>query len=187
MATQKVTEKILSDARKEAQEILDGYRQKAQAIKKTYDDKIAAKRKHIEADVNDKKKTAVLRTISQKKLELNKSVVLKKWTYINDIINSALQSLPNQKQYLQFITMLIEKSGEKDGEFIISKKDWKNFRSELERFFNKKSYTFRVVSSDEMIGGITIKKEKTTYHGSLNLIRELLSDELTIAVSKALH
>jgi hypothetical protein len=44
-----------------------------------------------------------------------------------------------------------------------------------------------VTTKDEITGGIIIKKGKTTYHGTLELISELLNDELAIAVSQALY
>lgn len=184
MSTQKVTDKILADAKKEAKEILDNYKKEAAKIKKEYGEKIAAKKAQIENEVEAVKKTEFLRTVSQKRLEFNRKIVSQKQKFIKEAIKQALNKLPEHKKYLDFLKALIKTSGENEGELIISKQDWKKHGPDLERFMEKQGLNFKVCTSNEIIGGVLVKKEKTTYHGSLDLISELLSDELTIAVSK---
>ncbi len=187
MTPQKVTDKILDDAKKEAQEILDRYKQEATQIRKELDKKIAVKKQQIESDLDAMKVSEIVRTVSQKRMELNRAVVAKKRTYIKDVIEQALQDLSQHKGYIDFLKELIKKSGEKKGELIISKHDWQRHVAELEKFMEKEDLNYKVTQNNEIMGGVLIKKEKTTYHGSLDLIRELLNDELTIAVSKALY
>jgi len=186
MATQKVTEKILADAKKEAQEILAKNRTAAAEIKKDYDERATLVKKRIENDVEAAKKSEYLRLVSQKKLELNRKIVAEKGKLINDIIDEALKDLTAQKEYLSFLKALVKQSGRKDGELIVNKVDWQHHGSDLEKFLKNLGCQFTITTNDEISGGIMIKKDKIMYHGSLNIIRELLKDQLTIAVSKVL-
>ncbi|MGB3480575.1 MAG: hypothetical protein WBB67_15645 [bacterium] len=186
MVTQKVTEKILADAKKEAQEILAKNRTETAEIKKNYDERATLVKKRIQNDVEAAKKIEYLRLVSQKKLELNKKIVAEKGKLINDIIDEALKDLTAQKEYLSFLKALVKQSGRKDGELTISKADWNHYGSDLEKFFKNLGCQFTITTNDEISGGIMIKKDKVVHHGSLNIIRELLKDQLTIAVSKVL-
>jgi vacuolar-type H+-ATPase subunit E/Vma4 len=187
MATQSVTEKILADAKKESKDILDKYKHQAAEIKNNFEKRIAIKQADIEAEVDDIKKVEIMRMISQKRLEFNKQLVLQKRNLIKSIIEESLEKLADHKQYVDFLQLLIKKSGEKDGELIINTKDWKKYGSHLEKFFTKEKCNFKIIKTDDIIGGVVIKKEKKTYLGSLDLTSELLSDELSIAVTKSLH
>ena len=187
MATQKVTEKILNDANKEAKEILSKYKKEAAQIRKEYEERIGIRKQQIESDLETMKDNEILRTVSQKRMELNRAIVAEKRKYIRDVIEDALKGLSQHKGYIGFLKELIKKSGEKKGELIISKHDWQRHGAELEKFMKKEDLNYKVTQNNEITGGVLIKKEKTTYHGSLDLIRELLNDELTIAVSKALY
>jgi vacuolar-type H+-ATPase subunit E/Vma4 len=110
MAPQKVTEKILADARKESEEILNGYKKEAAKIKHEYEDKIAAKSEQIESEVEVLKKRELLRTVSQKMLEFKKEIVAQKRKYIKNVIEEALKELPKHKEYFSFLKALMEKS-----------------------------------------------------------------------------
>ena len=187
MAPQKVTEKILADARKESEEILDGYKKDATQIKQEYEAKIAAKREQIKAEAETMRKTEILRTVSQKKLEFDKEIVAQKRKCITNVIEEALKELPKHKEYSSFLKALMEKSGEKEGELLINKRDWQRYSTDIDKFASKKGLNYKVTTNNDIMGGIVIKKGKTTYHGSLDLIGELLRDELTIAVSQKLY
>jgi vacuolar-type H+-ATPase subunit E/Vma4 len=187
MATQNVTEKILADAKKEAKETLDKYQKDAEQIKNEYAKKMTSEKDQITAETEDTKKTEILRTIAQKQLEINKQIVGIKRKFIENVIKDALKNLHRHKEYLNFLKSLIKKSGVKTGELMINKTDWRNHRTNLEKFMKAEGLNYKVNLEDKLIGGILLKKEKTTHHGTLNLINELLTDELTIAVSKTLY
>ncbi len=186
MATQQVTEKILEDAKKEAQEILEHYKKEAAHVQKQYEEKIEKKKAHIDAEAEMAKKTEHMRLVSQKNLELRKDIVAEKRKHIVKIIEEAIKKLPEHKQYFSFLTTMIKNSGEKAGELCISKGDLKRYEKKLTNFLKENSYDFKVAHDDTIRGGVLIKKEKTVYHGSLDLISELLRDELTIAISNTL-
>jgi V/A-type H+-transporting ATPase subunit E len=186
MATQKVTEKILKDAQKEAQEILDNYKKKAAEVKQEYSEKIAAKKKKIEDEVEAIIQAEILRTVSQQRLEFNKQLTLQKYKLINEVSDDALKKLPEHKKYLDFLKALIIKSGTEDGELLMTTHDIKQYKVDVEKFLKGEGLHYLIRAGNDLAGGIIVKKGKTTYLGSLDLIRELTHDELTIAVSRIL-
>jgi vacuolar-type H+-ATPase subunit E/Vma4 len=186
MAKQKVTEKILADAKQEVGEILSKYRAQASAFKKSQDEQIAIQKTQIERDIEASKKIEYLRRVSQKKLQLNRKFVAEKRKLIDRVIDETLKELSVHKEYLNFLKALIKTSGREDGELLINKADWKRYGSDLEKFFKNLNCRFTITTNDEISGGVMIKKDRIMYHGSLNIIRELISDQLTIAVSKKL-
>jgi V/A-type H+-transporting ATPase subunit E len=186
MATQQVTEKILEDAKREAQEILEHYKREAAHVQKQYETRITQEKAHIDAEAETVKKTEFMRLVSQRNLELRKEIVAEKRKHIIKIIEEAIEKLPEHKQYFSFLTALITNSGEKTGELCISTGDLKRYEKQLEKFLKENSYDFKIVHDDSMRGGVLIRKERIVYHGSLDLISELLRDELTIAVSNKL-
>ena len=187
MAQQKVTEKILEDAKKEAREILDRFKEKTEKISDEYEKRIADKKTQIETDVAAAKENEIMRTLSQKRLEFNKEVVRQKHMFIDDIIGDALKKIHEHKEYVTFLKTLINKSGEKDGELLLNKQDVKRYGAELEKFIKKEGLRLKMKGDNEISGGLIIKKGKTAYLGSLDIIGELLGDELTIAISRVLY
>jgi V/A-type H+-transporting ATPase subunit E len=186
MAKQQVTEKILADAKREAGEIISKYRAEALEIKKNQDEKITIQKNQIERDVEASKRIEYLRRVSQRKLELNRKFVTEKRKLIDGVIDQALKELSMHTEYLDFLKTMIKKSNRENGELIINKADWKHYGSDLEKFLKNLGCQFKITTNNEISGGIMIKKDKIMYHGSLDIIRELISDQLAIAVSKKL-
>jgi len=186
MSSHKVTERILEDAKREAKDILNKFKVETAEIKKDFSEQMADKKKQIKAETDEAKRIEILRMLSQERLRLNKELVNHKRELINGVIEDALKRLPANKSYLNFLKTLIKNSREKTGELLINKKDWKIYGTALKKFMQNEGLNYKVTAVDEITGGLVLKKEKIIYHGSLNLIRELLSDELTIVVSKEL-
>lgn len=186
MATQNVIDKILENATAEAQKILDRYTKNAEEIKQKTNARIAALRKQCEHEATLLKETEITRAISQKRLEYNKSLTQKKRAQTARVIDEALSTLPQHKDYPDFLIALIKASSQTGGELSINETDWQKYKSLLETFFKKEKMDFEIKTDDKIQGGITITKGKMVFHGSLKLIGELLQDELTIAVSETL-
>lgn len=187
MTTQNVTDKILEDATKESQEIVKKFSDEAAEIKKDNAAVLKSKRSHNEDETEARKKNEHMRLLSQRKLALAREFAEHKQEYLSKVIAQAMEKFPDHAQYGQFLEMLIKTSKETDGELIIRKNDWEKYKKALEKFLKQINAHFTVTTENEITGGIIIKKGKTTYHGSLELISELLNDELAIAVSQALY
>ncbi|MGD8978511.1 MAG: V-type ATP synthase subunit E [candidate division WOR-3 bacterium] len=187
MSSQQVTDKILADAKEEAKEIFAKHEEEAKHIADEYAKRIAQKKAQNERKVEETVNTEIMRSISQKRLELNKKITEHKRERINTAIKKAIAKLVEHKDYVGFLKMLIESSDEKEGSLVLSKADAKRYRSDLEKYIQNTGSNLKVTVSDDLTGGIVITKEKSSYIGSLDIILELLSDELAIAVSKILY
>ena len=186
MTTQKVTDKILADANEEAKQILAKYKEEATSIDNDYAQRTGQKKKQIEDEVTEIKKTAIMRAVSQKRLELNRNITQHKQALIKSIIEDAVTRLIGHKDYPVFLKTLIKDCSENEGELLLSNADIKRHRDDLEKYLRKEGLNLKISAVDDLKGGIIIRKEKTNYLGSLHIILELMSDELAIVVSKEL-
>jgi len=186
MATKKVTEKILEDAKNEAQEILTKYQKEAEKIKSDYENKIKIKRQELANNIREIKEAEIQRTISTKRLEIKKNLTKEKQKFIEAIIDDALSHLSEHKNYLEFLKELIEKTNEKEGELLLKKQDLTRYSKEIKDFLKKKGLNYKIVTTNEMKGGLIIKKGNITYLGSIDLISEILKNSLAIEISKVL-
>lgn len=187
MSTQKVVDKILEDAKKEAQEIVEQHKNEANKIAQDYAERIAERKSVIDNQVAETKNTEIMRALSQKRLDLNKKLTQDKQELISDTIGEAIKKLIEHKEYVGFLKALIKNSGETEGDLMLNNTDLKRHRSELEQYIRNEKLNFRIAGDDNIKGGIIIRKGKTSYIGSLDIILELLSDELAIAVSTILY
>lgn len=184
---QNITEKILEEAKKETKEITKKYQEEAKKIKEVAEAKWHLKKREIELDLEKMKKAEKVRALAREKLFLNKKLTMEKQQYINEIIRRALNDLPEHKEYLNFLKSLINKSGEKAGELLITKKDQEKYGTQLEKFMKDQGLSYRISIAESITGGIILKKEKKTYLGATDLIGELLKDELAIEISKIIY
>jgi V/A-type H+-transporting ATPase subunit E len=187
MSTQRVTDKIIEDAKREAQDILAKYKDDAARIEKEFAERIVHKKNQVDTEIEEIKKTEIMRALSQKRLDLNKKITEQKQKLITATVDEAVSKLLVHKQYLDFLKALIKNSGEKEGELLLSKNDVKRYRSDLENHIKTEGLNLKIATGNDMMGGIVISREKTNHIGSLNIILELLSDELAITVSKVLY
>jgi vacuolar-type H+-ATPase subunit E/Vma4 len=186
MATQNVIDKIIENAQKEAQDILDQYTRNAQEIRKNTQARIANLHERHRAEAQTLQETETTRAISQKRLEHNRIITSRKRQMATQAIEQALISLPQHKEYPEFLKALIQASKQAVGDITISVNDWQKHKDTLQSYFKKNKLAFKIKTDKHMLGGITIAQGKKVFHGSLALIAELLHDELTIAVSQEL-
>ncbi|MDH4210486.1 MAG: hypothetical protein OEV79_03470 [candidate division WOR-3 bacterium] len=186
MSTQQVTEKILHDAENNAQEILAEYKNEAEKITTDFAQRIEQKKQQINKEVEERKETEIMRGLSQHRLALNRKQTEHKQNLIKVTIDEAISKLNDHDEYPTFLKALIKKSDEKKGELLLSKADLKKFRGDLEKFLATEEMELKVIEDDSIRGGLIIKRGTTSYIGSLDIILELLSEELAIAISKSM-
>lgn len=184
MSTQSVTDKILHDAHTAAEAIRRKYEEQIQRIRNESKQHLEARRKEIEAQAEKVKKTEIIRAIAQKKLAFNKQLIDKKQQLIDTIIDEALTTFHDHKEYGNFLKALIDTSTLNSGKLHMNSTDQKKYGSMLEKHMKKEKRDYTIAKDDTLIGGVTITYKTTTHHGSLDLIKELLHEELTIAVSQ---
>lgn len=183
MATQSVTDKIISDAQQEAQEILAQYRQEAGKIADELAGRRAARQARLEKEIAERRDTEMMRAVSQRKLALNMKRTEHRQQLMRAIIEEAVSSLPGHKDYLSFLQALITKSGAQQGELRLSRADLERYRGDLEKFLKREGRTMKLVADAGMKGGVLINDGTTSYIGSLDIIIELIGDEMAIALA----
>jgi V/A-type H+-transporting ATPase subunit E len=184
MSIQKVTEKILEDAEKEAKEITAKYEREAANIAADFANRIAQEKQQMQRDIEERKETEVMRNLSQHRLALNKKQTEYKQRLIHDTVEAKLSE---HSEYFVFLKELIKKGGIETGELVINKNDLKRHRQDLEKFLEKEGFNLKIVEDDGIKkGGVILRHGTTHYIGSLDIILELLSDELAIAISKSI-
>lgn len=183
---QGIIEKILNEAKKEAEAIARKYDTEIEKIKKEYEEKIVSMEKKLGEEIEKRKKEEIMRAIAQERLFYNKKLTAEMQEYIDDVLQTAIMKLPEHKDYFKFLTRSIKNSGVNQGEIYLSADDFKKYQGQLEKFCAQEELNFEIKIDDNMLGGIILKKEKTTYLGSLNVISELMKEELKILIAKTL-
>lgn len=181
---QNVIEKILDEAKIEAEKIAQKYEKEIEKIKKEYEEKIVAAEQKVRDEVEKKKQEEIMRVIAQERLFYNKKLTAEMQKHIDDVLQTAIKKLPTHRDYIKFLTGLIKNSGVNRGELYLSPDDFKKYRSQLEKFCAQEELNIEIKIDNNMLGGIILKKEKTTFLGSLDVIIELIKDELKIAIAK---
>ncbi|MGQ9816382.1 MAG: V-type ATP synthase subunit E [bacterium] len=183
---QNIIEKILDVAKTEAKEITQRYEKEIEKIRKEYEEKIIAEEKRLRDEVEKRKQEEIMRAIAQERLFYNKKLTAEMQKHIDDVLHTAIKELPGHRDYFKFLTGLIKNSGVNQGDLYLSPDDFKKYRSQLEKFCTQEGLNLEIKTDNNMLGGIILKREKTTFLGSLDVIVELMKDELKIAIAKTL-
>lgn len=186
MSTQKVTDKILQDAEKNAQEIIAEFKNEAAKVADDFAQRIAQKKQQINNEIEERKEIEIMRGLSQHRLALKRKQTEHKQSLIKSTVDEVTSKLNGHTEYLAFLKSLIKKSGEKTGELMLSKADLKRYREDIKKFLTKERLDLNLTEDSSIKGGLIIKRGKINYIGSLDIILELLSDELAIAISKSM-
>lgn len=186
MTASKVVEKIIQDADHEVRVIHERYKAEGDKIKKEYQEKIDRRRAQNKAEAESMEKTLTMRTVSRQRLALSQDIIGRKHKMIGKVIKEAVKQLVSNDGYVEFLQSLIAKSHETDGEIMLSEKDIKNHRRKLEAFLKKNKLQHKLNAAEEISGGVIIKKDQKTYLGSLDIISDLLSDEISIEAARIL-
>jgi vacuolar-type H+-ATPase subunit E/Vma4 len=112
--------------------------------------------------------------------------VSEKQKFINTVVNDALKNVPKHKDYLKFLQDLIRKTNERDGELFLTKADYTKLGKRLKDFLKKEGFCYTLKTTNEIKGGLIIKKGKLTYLCSIDMISEILRNSLAIDVSRIL-
>jgi len=186
MATSKVAEKIIEDAQKEAKAIRVHHQKESENLKNEYQARIDKRRAVNKTEAQSMEKTLTMRSISKQRLAFSQDIISKKQKMIDKVIKEATEQLTRSKDYEGFLQSLIAQSREPDGEIMLSERDIKNHGKELEKFLKKNNFQHMISVTENISGGVIIKKGQKTYLGSLDIISNLLSDEIAIDAARIL-
>lgn len=183
---QKIIEKILDEARLDAGSITRRYEDEARNAREAHTLRFARKKEEIDNAVRKTARQQIGKALAREKLTIRKRINREKQRFIEGIIAAAVESLPGHRRYFEFLKKLIRQCGEKEGQILLSAGDYARYHRRLDRYLRQARCRFEMAVDREIAGGIIVKKDKTTYQGSLNLIAESLKNKLSISIAQVL-
>lgn len=177
MPLDKLIERILGDARREAQEITAGATRRSEELAAEAEREAGRKYEHgVESarrDAEDEKKQRV----TMASLEARKAVLAEKQALIEKIIGRALEemaSLPSEQYAEMMVKRLLAVGGEGEGELILSPADRETLGADVVRGVNgaleRGGGKGKVTLSDEtrdIAGGFILRSGGVEVNGSL--------------------
>ena len=187
MGIEKISQKIVDDAEKEAKAIINIAKKEAKkSIEKAYDFiKI-----HKEKDLKKVKKTLeikILRYIASVNLEIKKENLKSKRDFIDNLIDKTVEHITEDKLYEDFLKKRIDDAIIEDATIYMNASDYKIYKSLFEETIKKNGYKSDI-SRDfvDIKGGFIIKKGKITIDCTLDSIIESKHDEILMKINRML-
>lgn len=192
MAEEKVSKKILEDARKGAEEIGEEANRKAREI----GERAAAEAKEIKekskAEASDAARDEEGRLIALAKLELRKSLLTAKRSLVDETFEKAVSRLNSLErgEYQKFVKRLLLDAAESgDEEVVVSPKEDridKQFLRKVSKELHSKGTLKLSQEKREMKGGFVLKKGRVEVKATFDSLVDGLRDELEIEVARLL-
>lgn len=179
----KITDKILKDARTEAKKIKGEYQKQVKEIEEKYQKKVDELKAREQKRINEMALGLKERKLSQEEIRLRLEFLNHRYGLLDDLINKAVAGLPKSKGYFKFLTDILQNSGWKDGEVILSEEDQNKFGDKLIKWADKNGFSFKIVDHDlDIGGGLIIKKGKEAINASISTIVDELREELLVRI-----
>jgi vacuolar-type H+-ATPase subunit E/Vma4 len=178
MSIEKLTSTIIESAQQKAKEITDKYEQEIQKINNNANEEIAKLVQENDEYIARQKSLVQTRLISNAQLKAQQEILKIKWKIIDNVFTQAKQRFLASEDYLSFIKDIISTNNDSDSELFISKHDQEKFQ----KSFPGLKYT----ASDDLTGGLIIRKGRIELNFSIDKIFESLKNDLIIDLSKLL-
>lgn len=174
MAVEPITEKILSDARREAERIRREYGAKAQATLEQAK-KEAAMREATELErLKIELEREYNRILALARVEAKKRLLAAKRSIIDRVFKAAEEEILNDEEYPKLLKGIIDRHGEKGNEILLSELDRKRLKLP------------ELGGPAPIRGGVIIRSGRIEKNFSLDAIIESLKDELTVKLAELL-
>lgn len=185
----KVVEKIISDAQSAANKIIEEAKREVEKINKEAEESIKKIENEIENEANQLKEKEKSILIGKAKMEIRNDILQLKREILNDIFNEAINRLVNKgkDEYLSITKELIEKTGMKEGEIVISDKDNAIDNNFIEKI-NKEMGANFYLSKDKIniLGGFILRSGKIEFDASFSSIINTKREEIELELIKLL-
>lgn len=193
MSVEKITSKILDDAKAQADAITGDARLRADGIIKDAREKAAKLLEDYKARGEEEKGKLIDRKKSVAEIDGRKLTLEVKQKIINKTFALASEKIASmdENKYIDFLVRNIEKSGIKDGEIVMNKeqsgKIGPRFVDELNRRVSGAQEGGFVLSKEtrNMVGGFMVKQGQVYMNGTLeNLLEEEQGEMISSVVEK---
>lgn len=189
MSIEKITEKILSEAKEYADNaVADAKKQEAEILAKAQND--ADK---ILLDVQNKIKAESEKVFSRRnslaQLETRKMILKAKQDAVNECFEKAVEEVHNMdtEKYIEFLVNTLSDIGVKHGEVLFNAKDLETVGEKVVVLANEKGNDFKLSNKTiNATGGFKVVAGKIEVTATIESIIEDIKEEITPDVVKAL-
>lgn len=191
MSIEKITSKIISDAEDAAKVTLDEAKGLCEEIIAEAEKKAASILENAEKQGLEEKEKLIARRKAVADIDGRKLVLEAKQKLIADSFEKAVDKLCSmeKKPYIEFLAGLVEKTGEKEGELILSPKDRKAVGEDLVRYLSEHLAGSSFTLSEEtrnIRGGFLLKKGSVYINGTIEALVEEAKESLMSEVASRL-
>lgn len=185
---EKVSKKILEDAKKKSTEIIEQARNKEKEIKKKSDEEIKNSTVQIEKEVKEVKEKKISRLKGIAELEIRKDILATKRKINDSIFEKALDALVNREDYPGMIKWLLKEISESnEGEVIIGEKEARIDKGFINKFNTEFKTRFTLLEERRPIkGGFILRMGKVEIDDSFETLIEEQREKLEIELGKML-
>ncbi len=178
MGIERVTKKIIEDARKEGERIREEYRDKGKEIIERAEREAERIKKEFKERAEKEAEVLKRKILTQALLKIRKDTLTEKRRILDKVLDRAKEEILKDKEYPKLIRGLIEKYRESDkDEVILSSKDRERFAKTLK---------VNLADPADISGGVIVRSGKIDKNSSLETTLEEIRDELLIDLSKIL-
>ncbi len=192
METEKVTEKILADAKAEAQKIKSAAKEKEAAEQKKLDEQLADFKKQTKALAEKAAKDEIAHTLAATRMVLAKQLLAEKRKILDEVFQQAHQQLKNlpDDQFRKLITKLMLESVETGEEEVIVGENEHRIDQQLINKVNEqisagKKTDLKLSSEKQDIeGGFILRRGKIKTNVTLDVLLNNARKNLEIDLAK---
>ncbi|MDD6920754.1 MAG: V-type ATP synthase subunit E [Eubacteriales bacterium] len=188
MSIERITSKIIDDARAEADVILKQSRDERDSIVNDAKEKAQEIIETQKTAGESEKAKIIERKKASAEIEGRKIMLHEKQKLIDEVVDGAIQNLVEEKQkYVDFIVKGVEQSGQRQGEIILNAKDREEIGEQLIMALNTIISDSNFELSKEtrpLLGGFVIRNGNIFINGSIENIIEEIRDEIALEVAK---
>jgi len=194
MEAQKVTDKILADAREQAQQIQEQTAQKQEIEQKKLEEQIAQYEKQTRDLAKKAARTKKQNLLSAARMEIAKEQLSEKRKILDEVFTQAkrqLQELPDQ-QYLNLIATLMERAVETGDEEVIIDKNETRINHEFIKNMNRRlgpgfKGNLRLAQDKQNLqAGFILKRGRVKTNASFDVLIEQARQNLEIELARQL-
>lgn len=191
MSIEKITSKIIDDAKKNADTVLDQARAESDEILANASKKAEEVKKNAEIQGAEEKGKLVSRRKAVADIDGRKTILQEKQRLIAKCFDSAIEKITSmeKKAYIDFLAETVKSTGETEGELILNERDYKDVGAELVKQLSKGSAGSSITLSKEIRdikGGFLLKKGSVYINGTVEALVDEAREELTGEVAKQL-
>jgi V/A-type H+-transporting ATPase subunit E len=182
---EKVSKKILDDAKKKALEIRKKGEQKADELREKLKEELSRIEKEIDEEIKEKRERERERLIGMKSREMRMRILKLKRELIEELFSDVIDKIIKRKDYLGIIENFMEKVVDKTGEVIIGDNEERINRRFINEINGKKGWNLTIAKERYPLrGGFILRQGKTEINLSIDALIEEKRDELEIELAK---